>query len=370
MKETLGMIIRRLRIERGYTQEDLAELLSVTAQTISKWENDTNCPDISMIVPLANTLAVTTDTLFGLTSSADEVVRNANSHANSLWQSGDYFGAYKYLREELKLRPNCPTLLLMCLKYGYCLAVNDPYPVNYYDSVHAPEIYRECIRMANTYFEHAKDVDGILWAHVMMVTLYASYGRFDDAEEHARQFPQRADLTIHWLLANIARFKNDSAAVASNLQTDFSFKFESILDATVPLASALFNLGRYDDALTVCKFSLRFIEQAFEGAPVILRFWERELGNFYVIAAKSHLALNDKASALACLKEYLQHESALDKLKEPPQFESALFGKRIGLFCRPDMMYAQARREQLIKTLSDPAFDTIRDELRALTDEP
>lgn len=369
MKETLGMIIRRLRIEHGYTQEDLAELLSVTAQTVSKWENDTNCPDISMIVPLANTLAVTTDTLFGLTSSPDDTVREASSHADFLRKSGDYIGAYRYLREELRLRPNCPPLLLMCLQYGAWLSIADPENETY-DPDCAPEIYRECIRMANTFFEHAKDVDGILWAHVIMVTLYASYGRFDDAEEHARQFPWRADLTIHWLLANIARFKNDSAAVASNLQTDFSFKFESILDATVQLASAHYDLGRYDDALTVCKFSLRLIEQTFEGAPVILRFWERDSGNFYVIAAKSHLALNDKSSAFACLKEYVQHESALEKLEEPPQIDSALFGKRIGLFCRPGMMYAQARREQLIKTLSDPAFDAIRDELRVLTDEP
>ena len=363
MPKSLGKTIRRLRIERGYTQEDLARLLSVSPQTVSKWENETNMPDISLIVPLANVLSVTTDTLFGLEPSADEAVRNAHTHADALWKSGDHIGAYRYLCNELKLRPNCPPLLLMCLQYGGWLAIADP-ENDTYDPDHATAIYRECIRMANTFFEHAKDVDGILWAHVIMSSLHASHGRFDQAEEHARLFPQRADLTIHWMLANVARFKNDSVAIASNLQTDFSFKFQSVLDSTVELASALFELGKYDGALNVCKFSLKFIEQAFDGAPVVLRFWERDLGNFYAIAAKSHLALNDKASALDCLEEFVRREYALEELKEAPRFESALFGDEIKLYCRLDMFYAMTRREQLVKSLSDPAFSPIRNDPR------
>ena len=370
MKETLGKTIRRLRTERGYTQEDLAELLSVSPQTVSKWENDLNFPDISLIVPLANTLSVTTDTLFGLTSSTNEVVQNVCSHANSLWQSGDRFGAYKYLREELRLRPNCPPLLLMCLEYGRSLAVNDPdtnyYDANYYDADHAPEIYRECIKMASTFFEHAKDVDGILRAHSIMVSLHASHGHYDDAEEHAKHFPQRADMTIHSMRAYAALLKNDSAAVVSNLQTDFSFKFESVLDANILLATALYELGRYSDAITVCRFSINLIEQVFEEAPFVLRFWERECGNFYVIAAKSYLALGDEDSAIDILKEYAQHESALENLTEAPQFESALLGKEIRLFCQPNMFYIRSRRDQFLKALDDSAFDSIRNHIQRL----
>ena len=54
MAETMGQIIKRLRKERNFTQEELAEQLGVTFQAVSKWENDTGMPDISQVVPLAS----------------------------------------------------------------------------------------------------------------------------------------------------------------------------------------------------------------------------------------------------------------------------------------------------------------------------
>ncbi|MBQ7379070.1 MAG: helix-turn-helix transcriptional regulator, partial [Clostridia bacterium] len=61
----MGQIIRRLRKESNLTQEELAELLGITSQAVSKWENDTGMPDISQIVPIAHVFGVTTDILFG-----------------------------------------------------------------------------------------------------------------------------------------------------------------------------------------------------------------------------------------------------------------------------------------------------------------
>lgn len=43
--ETLGRRIARLRLEHGMTQERLARELGVTAQAVSKWENDLSAPD-------------------------------------------------------------------------------------------------------------------------------------------------------------------------------------------------------------------------------------------------------------------------------------------------------------------------------------
>lgn len=66
MEETLGKRIAAHRRRLGLTQDRLAELLGVTAQAVSKWENDQSCPDITLLPKLAETFRCTTDELLGL----------------------------------------------------------------------------------------------------------------------------------------------------------------------------------------------------------------------------------------------------------------------------------------------------------------
>ncbi len=57
--------IKRLRLEKNLTQEQLAEKLGVSAQAVSKWETSDTYPDGTLLVPLARELDVSLDTLFG-----------------------------------------------------------------------------------------------------------------------------------------------------------------------------------------------------------------------------------------------------------------------------------------------------------------
>ena len=62
-KLSLGKRIQALRKEQALTQEQLAERMGVTAQAVSKWENDQSCPDIMSLPRLAKELHTTADTL-------------------------------------------------------------------------------------------------------------------------------------------------------------------------------------------------------------------------------------------------------------------------------------------------------------------
>ena len=62
----IGRAIKELRQKRGFTQEELADALRVSAQTISRWENGANAPDLSMLPQLAVYFSVTTDYLLGV----------------------------------------------------------------------------------------------------------------------------------------------------------------------------------------------------------------------------------------------------------------------------------------------------------------
>lgn len=66
MELTLGKRIAAGRKKLGLTQDQLAEKLGVTAQAVSKWENDQSCPDITMLPKLADIFGTSTDALLGM----------------------------------------------------------------------------------------------------------------------------------------------------------------------------------------------------------------------------------------------------------------------------------------------------------------
>jgi len=72
MTVKIGKRIKALRKRDDVTQDKLAEVLGVTSQAISKWENETGYPDIEYITPIANFFNVTIDELFGHDSAEKE----------------------------------------------------------------------------------------------------------------------------------------------------------------------------------------------------------------------------------------------------------------------------------------------------------
>jgi len=68
MKEQLARNISIYRKEKRLTQEELAQILGVSFQAISKWENAQTMPDISLLPLLSKTLEVSIDKLLGYAS--------------------------------------------------------------------------------------------------------------------------------------------------------------------------------------------------------------------------------------------------------------------------------------------------------------
>ena len=74
-----GAAIRSLRESKGLTQEELAELIHVSAKAVSKWETGKGFPDISLLEPLAKALDIS---VIELLSGQD--IRNRNRAFNML----------------------------------------------------------------------------------------------------------------------------------------------------------------------------------------------------------------------------------------------------------------------------------------------
>ena len=79
--ETLGRRIARLRLAKTATQERLAKELNVSPQAVSKWENDINYPDISLLPDLARFLGVSVDELLSGASASSQKSATAQGNA-------------------------------------------------------------------------------------------------------------------------------------------------------------------------------------------------------------------------------------------------------------------------------------------------
>lgn len=119
MNETIGNRIAKFRKAKSMTQEELASIMGVSSQAVSKWENDASCPDISLLPQLCKTLGVTTDEL--LTGKTDEVklvpaqerksLDELTMRVNILSSAGD------------KVKVNLPmTLVKVCMEIGVEIA--------------------------------------------------------------------------------------------------------------------------------------------------------------------------------------------------------------------------------------------------------
>lgn len=68
----IGNNIAVLRKKKGITQEELANELGVSAQAVSKWENNSSCPDVSLLTKIADYFGVSVDAL--LRAQEDDIV--------------------------------------------------------------------------------------------------------------------------------------------------------------------------------------------------------------------------------------------------------------------------------------------------------
>ena len=57
--------IRGKRLEKGLTQEQLAQAIQISPQSVSKWERGDGYPDITLLPRIANFLQISVDELIG-----------------------------------------------------------------------------------------------------------------------------------------------------------------------------------------------------------------------------------------------------------------------------------------------------------------
>lgn len=105
--------LKKYRLLKNLTQEEVAEYLGITAQSVSKWERGESYPDITFLPALANIFETSIDLLIGMdTVRAEETRLSIHKKAVAYQRCGDYDSAEKTYRDALLIYPNKPGMIL------------------------------------------------------------------------------------------------------------------------------------------------------------------------------------------------------------------------------------------------------------------
>ncbi len=141
---TIGDQIQNLRVQKGLTQERLAEMLEVSRQSISKWELGQAIPDVEKIIRMSELFNVSTDTLL-LRNTEDEQANKNSLHLGCIYlivkdfeRSVEFYEKFLDVKVDDRCRSGnkfvkfyfdnkCISLMNESNLIGHCTDLNSPY---------------------------------------------------------------------------------------------------------------------------------------------------------------------------------------------------------------------------------------------------
>ncbi len=196
---TIGERIKLLRKKNNLTQEKLADYLGVSYQAVSKWECGASSPDLSLIVPLAKLLHVTTDELLGM---ADDETDERKLEYDALYNKAHH-------PEQLELAQQASREYPSEMKYinwqANCLFMLA-------SEKHTTDDLEKTLKLFFVVFERATDTVLKYSALAGIVMTLADLKRNDEAKKYAEMYPSNLamdkDTVMNWALTGEEKRKH------------------------------------------------------------------------------------------------------------------------------------------------------------------
>lgn len=314
MNETIGSTIRKLRKEKDITQEELAELLGVTSQAVSKWESGAGLPDISQLVPLANVFEVPMDTLFGRTSWRDDeeverIIEEIEQMDNRQFASEEEHRdvelvMYERYKDALKLYPNNTKLLGAFAAHGHCVVQE------WWDIMAAEQrdkMIGECIHANEMVLKYSSDLNEILSAKRWMIGTYCLAGQFGEAEKTVETLPNDLDTISGIRLAEL-KFE---AGLEDEERILRCYNIKALLSAlehqVVMLGNHYGRTGAFEDAVYCHAFLREMVKSLYREEEYVPPF-HVAVFYLYIFPAKYLVKLGRYEEAIDLLEECVTYE--------------------------------------------------------------
>ncbi len=218
MEMKIGEKIIGLRKAKKMTQEQLAELLGVSAPAVSKWETDSSYPDITMLCPLARALGTNVDTLLSYEETlSEEKLGQCTTEIIEMVREGKAEEAEERLEQLLHSYPSAVPLkfsaiAVFSLLEMNCAAADDEKQRKERWGARKKELAEAIYESGDSAF--------YMLAISMLVSLELEEGNLDRAESLLKEtVTNTADFTMLWVRLYQKRGDKDKAVstVQSNL---------------------------------------------------------------------------------------------------------------------------------------------------------
>lgn len=200
----LGEKIKALRKSRNITQENLASVLGITAQAVSRWELGSAYPDVEMIPSLANYFGVSIDELFGCecerNKKIDKIIARVGEFGIKARGDGKWVEeCLAILREGLAEFPQNERLTITLAETLYEAGGRIFGERHYYSDegflmldcgAHRKnEYWTEAAKLCGSIAETSRDSKILTRAIRLLVILHRNFGEYEKAAEYAAKMP-------------------------------------------------------------------------------------------------------------------------------------------------------------------------------------
>lgn len=307
----IGEKIKELRRKNNMTQEKLADYLSVTYQTVSKWETGITNPDLHLIVPIARLFGVTTDELFDYNESVDQIKTAKLKKAyDDTFKTGDLNERLVITEEAVKTFPGDMDWLN---KYAWDIWCNA-------FSIQEDKLFNternKAIDLFKKVIENCLEDEIRCHAIVGIVQCLTGSGKNEEARKYAELYPD-------------VKISADEKAnlIASCARGDEQIKLEQdrLLSKTQDLLQHIIGFYSSYDLDEVGKIGENIIKLIITDGNY--QTFNHELYMLKLSQARAKIRINDLDGAMILLSQAKEYAIAYDNVKGEYSYTTPLFDK-------------------------------------------
>ena len=348
MKTTFGQRLKTFRKNSQFTQQELAEMIGVSNQAISKWETDTGMPDISQIVPLAHVLHVSTDALLGISDDhLDDEFERIMSECLALesmnpcqWPPAPDIGeqGYRMMYEYFSEHP------YHVRAAKYLLDMSELYWGQFPNFTDQKAMLKECERFANCIIHYSDDADMQAQARYLLASVLTRTGDFSRALSILEKLPfEYGDR--YYRSAEIAKIAGESHMAEEYCKKSFTNQARYLIK-NINLVTSLSDKTN-QQRIVYMEYMLRIIDALLSGGDALP--YEQVYQKLLLLTGLIELYAQTDQLALAKTRYADLHHLCKEyykALKSDHEGESMmLLDNRISVFCDEDTI---TPRKQLI----------------------